>query len=63
MPVAFPVAARARRQYADAVEARGPAYRNAADSIRAGFSNMWIEAGIAALATVLSTVPDEDEDE
>lgn len=43
----------ARELYATKVAARGPAWRNAAESIRSGFSNVWIEAGIAAIESLL----------
>jgi hypothetical protein len=54
---------RARRAFADAVEGQGPCWRNAADSIRAGWGNTWVAAGIAALERVLRHVPDEDDEE
>jgi hypothetical protein len=53
---------RARDLLADQVEANGPAYRNAADSIRAGWSNIWVQAGLAAIEGVLGRLPDEDGD-
>lgn len=43
----------ARDRYADAIEAQGPAWRNCAASIRAGFSNMWIEAALRAIDAAL----------
>ena len=54
-------ASRARQLYADQVAAQGPAWRNSAEAIRAGYSNAWIAAGIAALEAVLKLIPaDED---
>lgn len=51
---------RARAAYAAKVEALGPGYRNAADSIRSGWGNVWIEAGIAALADAFKLVPEDE---
>lgn len=50
----------ARQLYADKIEALGPAYRNAAESIRAGWGNVWIEAGIKAVADLLRLVPSDE---
>lgn len=52
---------RARERFAAEVERLGPAYRNPADSIRAGWGNIWIEAGVAALERLLRDRPAEDE--
>jgi len=52
---------RARQLYADKVEETGPAYRNLANSIRAGFSNVWIEAAIAAVDAAFRADPEGDE--
>lgn len=57
----LPAVTRARRIYADHVEALGPTYRNAANSIRAGWSNIWIDAGIASVAEVIRLLPEDDE--
>lgn len=54
---------RARELYAQAVAAQGSAWVNTANSIRAGFTNVWIAPGIAALEAVLRLVPDEADDE
>jgi hypothetical protein len=44
----------ARNRYADAVQAKGPAWRNAADSVRAGtYANPWILLGIDAVEATL----------
>lgn len=53
--------ARARAAYAAKIEALGPPYRNAAESIRSGWSNVWIDAAIKALSDVLRLVPEDDE--
>jgi hypothetical protein len=53
----------ARELYAKALEANGAGWKNAANSIRAGHGNLWVQAGIAALERVLRTVPDEADDE
>lgn len=52
----------AREAFAKGVEAQGTAWTNTANSIRAGYSNVWIAAGIAALEAVLRLVPDEADD-
>jgi hypothetical protein len=56
----LPAVSRARKLYAEKVEALGPPYRNVANSIRAGWSNIWIDAGIRAVAEVLRYVPDDE---
>lgn len=53
----------AREAYAQAIEAQGPGWANSANSIRAGYSNVWIAAGIAAVEGVLRLVPDEADDD
>ncbi len=53
----------ARELFAQAVEANGPAWKNTANSIRAGYENMWVQAGIAAIEGVLRLVPDEADDD
>lgn len=50
----------ARELFARSVEAKGPAWRNSANSIRSGFSNCWIEAGVHALIRALRSIPEED---
>lgn len=54
---------RAREHYARAVAAEGPTWQNAANSIRAGFENVWIAPAIAAIEAVLRLVPDEADHE
>jgi hypothetical protein len=53
--------ARARQLYAAQVRAQGPAWRNAADNIVAGYTNAWIAAGIAAIEAVLRLVPEGED--
>ncbi len=53
----------AREAYAQALEAQGPAYRNVANNVRAGFDNIWIAPAIAALEGVLRLAPYEADDE
>jgi len=52
----------ARELYAQAVAAQGTAWVNTANSIRSGFTNVWIAPGIAAIEAVLRLVPDEADD-
>ena len=52
--------ARARERYATKVEALGPGWRNAANSIRAGWSNIWIDAAIGAISEVERLVPEDE---
>lgn len=52
---------RATELFALQVEATGPAWKGTADAIRAGFRNVWVAAGIAAIAALLALVPEEDE--
>lgn len=40
---------RNREIYAEALEAQGPAWKRAADNVRAGYTNVWIEAGLKAV--------------
>lgn len=51
---------RARELFAAEVERQGPAWRNAADSVRSGYSNAWIEAGLAAIGRLLRQLPEDD---
>lgn len=53
----------ARERFAQAVAAQGQAWANTANNIRAGYSNVWITSGIAALEAVLRLVPDEADEE
>ena len=53
---------RARELFAAKVAAHGPAWQNAASSIRSGWSNLWIDAGIEAIVEVLRLVPEGDEE-
>jgi hypothetical protein len=50
---------RARDAFADSVAARGPGWRNAAESIRAGWENVWVQAGIDALAAAFRLIPED----
>lgn len=54
---------RAREAYAAAIEAQGPAYRNTADSIRAGYEGFWVTPAINALEAMIRNGPDEADDE
>lgn len=49
----------ARNIYADEIEAQGPAWANAALSIRAGYSNVWISAAIGAICEAIINPPEE----
>lgn len=53
---------RARELFATQIESNGPAHKNTADAIRAGFSNIWILAGIGAIARVLRQIPEEGDE-
>lgn len=53
----------AREAYAQSIADQGPAWANTANSIRAGFENVWIARAIVALEGVLRLVPDEADDE
>lgn len=50
----------ARKAYALAIERTGPAWANTAASVRAGYSNVWIEAAIDALEPLVILSGDED---
>jgi hypothetical protein len=54
---------RARNLYADALAAQGPAWGNAAASVRAGYDNSWILAGLTAVEALLRLVADDDDEE
>lgn len=54
---------RARDMLADSLAAKGPAWSNVAGSIRAGYTNLWIEAAVTALVSVLRLLPDEEADD
>jgi len=54
------VTERAREALAKAVEDQGPAYRNAAESIRSGFSNFWIQPAITAIERALQDGPGDE---
>lgn len=58
-PMASDLERIARNIYADEVEGQGPAWANAAASIRAGFSNVWISAAIAAIGEALINTPED----
>lgn len=53
----------ARRMMADAVAARGPSHANAAGTLRAGYENVWITAGLDAIEAALRTGPDDEPDD
>lgn len=53
----------ARERFARAVAAQGPSWANTANSIRAGYVNVWIAPAIAAIEAVLRLVPDEADHE
>lgn len=52
----------ARELYAQQLERQGPAWTNAANSVRAGYENSWIAAGIAAIEAVLKRLPHDEDD-
>ena len=58
----MPLTIEARTRYADALAAQGPEWRKAAASVRDGYSNAWILAGIAGIDAALRTGPDDGED-
>jgi len=59
-----PPSRQARRLLADAVRAKGPAWRNAADSVEAGtYANAWTEAALVAIETGIRTGPDDRDEE
>ena len=43
----------ARELLADHIAAQGPAWANSAESVRAGFSNIWIGPALAAIDEAL----------
>lgn len=49
----------ARSRYAEALAAQGPEWRKAAASVRSGYTNAWILAGIAGIDQALRTGPDD----
>ncbi len=53
----------ARDALADAVAAQGPAWRNAAENIRAGFENVWITPALAVITRLIEQVGDPDDGE
>lgn len=54
--------AQARRILADIVRARGPGWRNCADSIRdGGRVNDWCDAALVAIDVALRTERDDDD--
>lgn len=58
------ISQRTRDVYADALQLGGPAFTNVANSVRAGFENIWITPGLIALEAALRYVPAEEaEDE
>lgn len=53
---------RARDIYADGLLAQGKAWATTATSVRAGYTNIWIEAGIDAVLAALTGLPDAEDD-
>lgn len=53
MIASAPPSAEARDRYADQIASTGPAWANCAASIRAGYSNLWIEAALRAIDSAL----------
>lgn len=51
----------ARERLAETLAAKGTPYHSVANSVRAGHSNMWIEAAVAAIASTVRNPLDEDE--
>lgn len=52
----------ARQLFAEALEQQGQAYENAANSVRAGFTNFWIGPALRAIDTALDTTRDHHVD-
>jgi hypothetical protein len=52
---------RAREAVAAEIEAQGPAYRNLAESVRAGWVNTLLEPALRALTKLLRQVPDDED--
>jgi hypothetical protein len=53
----------ARELLAAAIQAGGPEWRNAADSVRSGsWGNVWTAAALVAIDKALRTEPDSDDD-
>lgn len=50
---------RARNVYADALLSRGREWRNAAESVRAGFENVWITSALDAVERLLLLCGDD----
>ncbi len=48
------VMSQARELYARQVQSGGPKWKNTADNIRAGWSNMWVMTGILAIAPLVA---------
>lgn len=56
-----PASLQARNLLADEIGARGPAWRPAADSVRAGYENIWITPALAAIDKALNMDRDDGE--
>jgi hypothetical protein len=52
---------RARELFAERIAAQGPAWRNAADSVLSGYSNVWIDAAIAAIEPLVRQLRAEED--
>jgi hypothetical protein len=52
---------RARELVADAIASEGPAYHNLANSVRTGYENLFIRAGLIATERALHSSEDDDE--
>ncbi|MDZ7824517.1 MAG: hypothetical protein U5K75_11105 [Ahrensia sp.] len=50
----------ARDLLADAIEGQGPLWQNAARSVRAGFSNVWIIPALQAITRALTETIEDD---
>lgn len=56
------ISQQARDLYAQQIERKGPAYRNAADNIRAGaMPTLWVEPALIAIDQALRSAPEEQD--
>lgn len=55
--------ARARDAYARQLDRLGPAWANTANSVRAGYENVWISAALDAIEVLVRACPDAEGDE
>lgn len=56
-----PASPQARNLLADEIAARGSAWRNSAEAVRAGYENHWITPALAAIDKALNTDRDDGE--